>query len=115
MATQPTNFVTMKAFAAQRGLSYETVRRLVAKGELPHIRIGKSIRIDMDALNVVSAPPVADRLQSIETPPPAAREAFVEYIAKVVAAAPPLSSDQIARISTLLGTARDTSALAKSA
>lgn len=118
MTNRSSRYSTLKTFAAQHDLSYETVRRLVANGELPHIRIGKAYRIDLDALeaSVLSVPVrVADRSRSPENPPPAVREAYAQYIEQVVAAAPPLTSDQVARISTLLGSACDASALAASA
>ena len=72
----------------------KTIRRRLADGTIPHVRVGGVIRIDLDALTAPARP---------TQPQPDPRVEYADYIAKVVAAAPPLTSDQVAKISTLLG------------
>lgn len=112
MTTRSRRLITMKEAAAQLGCSYDTVKSYVADGLIPHVRIGKMIRIDPEAvpgLGEDTAPIAQPITQPVApTPPPvpsAVRDEWAEYIERVVAAAPPLTTDQVARISTLLGSA----------
>ncbi|MEV0543804.1 helix-turn-helix domain-containing protein [Nocardia salmonicida] len=115
MTTRSTHLISMKDAAAVLGCHYDTVKRYVADGTIPHVRIGRMIRIDPAALASMGddTPPIAEpptppvaTAPVAELPPPVVRDEWAEYIERVVAAAPPLTPEQVARISTLLGSAR---------
>ncbi|MEU4810019.1 excisionase family DNA-binding protein [Nocardia fluminea] len=110
MTTRSRRLISMKEAAAQMGCGYRTVKRYVADGTIPHVRVGSLIRIDPDALPGVDTAPVAQPAAPpvAPTPPPvpsAVRDEWAAYIEQVVSIAPPLTTDQVARISTLLGSA----------
>lgn len=72
--------------------SYQTLRRYIADGQLPAVKIGgrvKVLRADLDALAVPKQP------VSFETV-----EAAVE---RIVASAPPLTDAQCRRLAALFG------------
>lgn len=50
--TQPTTF-TVAELADELKLCKVTVRRRIASGEIPHIRIGRAIRIPATALDSI--------------------------------------------------------------
>lgn len=121
--TQPRRLISLKDAAAHLGCSYATIKRYAADGSIPTIRIGRLIRVDLDALEAGEAAPepgpapVAEESQAPTAERPAAsmpdpRAAWADFIAKLVADAPPLTSDQVARISTLLNSAAEPAALA---
>lgn len=51
-----THYVTISEAAERLALSTKTVRRLIARGELPALRIGRSIRIPATALDTLGRP-----------------------------------------------------------
>lgn len=118
MSSHSRRLVSMKDAAAHLDCHYTTIQRRVADGSLPTVRVGRLIRVDLDALEAMeeahSGPaPVAERPRpSVDTPD--VRAAYAEFIAKLVADAPPLTSDQVARISTLLNSAAEPAALTES-
>lgn len=115
--TQPRRLISMKDAAAHLGCSYNTIKRYAADGSIPTVRIGRLIRVDLDALEAMEAAeqsgptPVAEGSRPA-VPVPDPRAAYADFIAKLVADAPPLTSDQVARISTLLNSAAESPALA---
>lgn len=115
--TQPRRLVSMKAAAEHLGCHYTTIQRRAADGSIPTVRAGRLIRVDLDALEAMDAatesglPPVAERSRPAASLPDP-RELWADFIAKLVADAPPLTSDQVARISTLLNSAAEPAALA---
>ncbi|MFC9965296.1 helix-turn-helix domain-containing protein [Nocardia ignorata] len=105
--TDRSNYLTLAHVSDEFGVSHEAVRRWVHSGQLRAIKIGKGFFIE---------PAEVERLRAAggvgtPTPPPppaaAPRAEWAAYIERVVTAAPPLSPEQAARITTLLGTARD--------
>jgi excisionase family DNA binding protein len=42
--------VDARAMAEALGVSDKTVYRLAGKGEIPHVRIGRSVRFDLEAV-----------------------------------------------------------------
>ncbi|WP_280269183.1 helix-turn-helix domain-containing protein [Nocardia wallacei] len=104
-----TRLVSTQVAAERIGVTTKSIRNWVADGRLPAVRLGRVIRIDLDDLDAFARPRVepeipAPQPQRINVSLPA-REAFAEYIARVVAEAPPLTPDQVARITTLLNSA----------
>ncbi|WP_280305062.1 helix-turn-helix domain-containing protein [Nocardia neocaledoniensis] len=92
-----TRTLTLREVADKYGVHVNTARRWAACGELPAQRIGKSYYVN---------PTDLENWRKPAPEPPAhvsARSDYAEYIARVVAEAPPLTSDQVAKISTLLG------------
>ncbi|MGQ4600871.1 excisionase family DNA-binding protein [Nocardia sp. R6R-6] len=115
--TQPRRLVSMKAAAEHLGCHYTTIQRRTADGSIPTVRVGRLIRVDLDALEAMEAAaqsgpaPVAEGSR-LAAPVPDPRELYADFIAKLVADAPPLTADQVARISTLLNSAAEPPALA---
>lgn len=72
--------------------AYQTLRRYIAQGKLPAVKVGgriKALRSDLDALAV-----------------PKRRSAFEEVetsAERLAASAPPLSDAQVRRLSTIFG------------
>ena len=54
MPSQSRRLVSMKDAAAHLGCHYTTVQRRVADGSLPTVRVGRSICVDLDALETMS-------------------------------------------------------------
>jgi excisionase family DNA binding protein len=122
--TRADHLITLQAAADRLGISKETVRLWVANGDLPAVRMGpRLIRVDIadvDRLLTPSTTPAQARRKpparkaapapkptpAMPLPPMSTRDAFADYIARVVEAAPPLSADQVAKISALLGSAK---------
>ncbi|MBF6460295.1 helix-turn-helix domain-containing protein [Nocardia puris] len=103
MTNRSPRLVSTGVAAERANVRPQTIRNWVEKGLLPAARIGRNIRIDLNDLDALAQPrmkPEPPRPVDVSLP---AREAFAEYIARVVAEAPPLTSDQVAKISTLLG------------
>ncbi|CCF61160.1 helix-turn-helix domain-containing protein [Nocardia cyriacigeorgica] len=95
-----TRTLTLREVAAKYGVHVNTARRWAACGELPAQRIGKCYYVNPDDL---------DNWRKPAPEPPAhvsARTDYADYIARVVEAAPPLSPDQIARITTILNSGK---------
>lgn len=106
MSEPRTRYCTLKAFAADHHIHYETARRKAADGSLPTVRIGRAVRVDLDALEAMeSGPaPTAERPTADDAPDP--REAYVEFIQKLVADAPPLTGEQRDRLTAILSGGR---------
>ena len=88
---QPT-FLTLRQAAAEGYAAYSTLRKYIADGRLPAVKVGsrvKVLRTDLDALAVSVRPATFEEV-----------EAAVERLA---ASAPPLSDAQARRLSTILG------------
>ncbi|WP_280476046.1 helix-turn-helix domain-containing protein [Nocardia asiatica] len=107
-ATSP--YLHTADIAQRLGVQVDTVYRLVADEGLPAHRIARRLKFiaaDVDAwvrsrdsgLNGIPT-----GTAEVTVPPPAC-DAYAEYIARVVEAAPPLTSDQVARLTTLLSSA----------
>lgn len=82
---------SMADYAAASGLSERTVQRRVAAGEIRTVRVGRTVRIHPDEVARLTGEPV--------DPTP---DAYREHVLALVAAAPPLTSDQAARIKAVL-------------
>lgn len=61
----PSNLVTMREAAERLGVSVATVRRQVKAGRLPVRRIGRALRIDLDAAKPPSEDDVARKALSL--------------------------------------------------
>jgi excisionase family DNA binding protein len=55
----PAQLVTMPEAAERLGVSVKTVTRMVKRGDLPHRRLGRSVRVDLAALHPMSDEEVA--------------------------------------------------------
>ena len=53
----PLPMLTAKEAAERLAVSESTVRRLIAYGDLPHIRVGRSIRVSRDHLKSLESEP----------------------------------------------------------
>lgn len=59
------------ADAAERlGVSQSTIRRLVRTGEIPVVRVGRSVRVDLAALRPLTAAEVTERAHEARKPHP---------------------------------------------
>lgn len=84
------HYVTLQEAAALGYGAYQTLRKYIAEGRLPAVKIGKRVKVlrsDLDALAVPVRPSAADVEAKIE---------------RLVEAAPPLTESQIRRLSGLL-------------
>lgn len=101
MSAYPRRLVSMKDAAAHLGCHYTTIQRRVADGSLPTVRVGRLIRVDLDALDAMESGPVptAER-PAADAPDP--REAYIEFIQKLVVDAPPLTGEQRDRLTAIL-------------
>ncbi len=99
--TTTRRLLTVSETAAYLRCSAYTIRRRIADGSIPARKFGRSYRIDLDELEAAAAPvaPADARSDS------ALAERFAAHIARSIAAAPPLSPDQVSRISALLTSA----------
>ncbi|WP_029893358.1 helix-turn-helix domain-containing protein [Nocardia brasiliensis] len=105
--TNRSRYLTINDVADVFDVHPATARRWVHTGEMRAVRIGKCFYVEPAEVERLRAEGGAPAVPP--TPPATApRDAWAEYIERVVSAAPPLSPDQAARIATLLGTARDT-------
>ena len=60
MTTQESQFITVAETAQRLGLSVPTVRRMIARGEIPARRFGKrTLRVPVEALAAVGRPVAA--------------------------------------------------------
>jgi excisionase family DNA binding protein len=103
MTTRSPRLVSTGVAAERANVRPQTVRNWVDKGLLPAVRIGRNLRIDLNDIDALVQPrirPEPPRPADVSLP---AREVFADYIARVVAEAPPLTPDQVAKITTLLG------------
>ncbi|MDO5617256.1 excisionase family DNA-binding protein [Kocuria sp.] len=90
---QPT-FLTLQQAAADGYAAYSTLRKYIADGRLPAVKVGsrvKVLRTDLDALAVAVRPATFEEIEA------AAR--------RLAATAPPLSDAQVRRLSTIFGDA----------
>lgn len=88
---QPT-FLTLQRAAAEGYAAYSTLRKYIADGRLPAVKVGsrvKVLRTDLDALAVAVRPATFEEV-----------EAAAE---RLVASAPPLSDAQVRRLSSIFG------------
>ncbi|KKO82777.1 excisionase [Corynebacterium xerosis] len=88
---QPT-FLTLRQAAAEGYAAYSTLRKYIADGRLPAVKVGsrvKVLRSDLDALAVPKRQPTFEEL-----------EAAAE---RLVASAPPLSDAQLRRLRAIFG------------
>lgn len=83
---------SMADFAAALGVSERTIQRRVAAGEIRTVRVGRTVRVHPDEVARLTGEPVDP------TPP----DAYREHVLALVASAPPLTSDQAARIKAVL-------------
>ena len=95
--SQPRRLVTLRAAAEHLGCGYSTIQRRVADGSIPVARIGKTRRVDLDALDALTGGPAS-------APDP--REPYADFIVKLVDAAPSLTGEQRVRIAAILGGGR---------
>ncbi|MBV7293210.1 helix-turn-helix domain-containing protein [Corynebacterium sp. TAE3-ERU16] len=87
-------FLTLQQAAAEGYSAYSTLRKYIADGRLPAVKVGsrvKVLRTDLDALAVTVKRATFDEI-----------EAAAERLA---ASAPPLSDVQVRRLSTIFGSA----------
>lgn len=92
----PTNLITKQAAAERASCSVKTIQRLIAAGTLPAYKVGaRGVRIDVDELDAALRQHPARSCS-------AAGSSLAEHVARVVAAAPPLSPEQRDRIAALL-------------
>lgn len=88
---QPT-FLTLRQAAAEGYAAYSSLRKYIADGRLPAVKVGsrvKVLRSDLDALAVPKRQPTFEEL-----------EAAAE---RLVASAPPLSDTQLRRLRAIFG------------
>ncbi|MGV9635756.1 helix-turn-helix domain-containing protein [Nocardia rhamnosiphila] len=102
--------VSTKVAAERIGVTSASIRNWVAEGRLPAVRLGRHIKVDLADVDALAQPRIAPefpapRVRPEAQPQPRAREAYAKYIERVVAEAPPLTSEQVARITTLLNSA----------
>lgn len=110
-ATSP--YLHTTDIAQRLGVQVDTVYRLVADEGLPAHRIARRLKFiaaDVDAWvrsrdTSLTGIPAAPAVPAEVTVPPLARDAYADYIARIVEAAPPLTSDQVVRLTTLLNSA----------
>ena len=72
--------------------AYQTLRRYIADGRLPAIKVGgrvKVLRSDLDGLTVPKRPSTFEDVENA--------------VERIVATAPPLTDDQVRRLSALFG------------
>lgn len=86
--------LTKSEAAAQIGVSDRTIHRYIADGEVATVRVGRTVRIDPAELDRFLAE--GPRASAPEPDP------HRDHILALVAAAPPLTEDQVARISAVL-------------
>jgi excisionase family DNA binding protein len=70
----PPLLVTQREAAKTLGVSLSTIQRKVKSGEVPSVRVGKSVRVDLAAVRPLGAEEVA-RLAREARPPPLMRAA----------------------------------------
>lgn len=86
--------LTKSEAAAQIGVSDRSLQRHIAAGDIAVVRIGRMVRIDPAELDRFLAE--GPRASAPEPDP------HRDHILALVAAAPPLTEDQVARISAVL-------------
>ena len=87
-----THYITLQEAVSLGYGAYQTLRKWIADGRLPAVKIGsriKVLRTDLDALAVAVRPATFEDV-----------EAAAERLA---ASAPPLSDAQVRRLSTIFG------------
>lgn len=102
-AVSADRLISVSTAAARLGVDIKTARNLIANGTLPVIKLGPRLtRVDIADVDRLLTPAAATPTPAVEVPQLPTRDAFAEYIARVVEAAPPLTSDQVARLTMLL-------------
>lgn len=56
MSADPSGFIDVATAARHYGVSAKTIRRRIAEGALPAVRVGRLIRIDPDDLDAMARP-----------------------------------------------------------
>ena len=99
MSTTTARLLTYAEAAAETGLSERTIQRHAAAGEIKTVRLGRrSARIHPEELErFISEGPHGN---------PAPDDPNRDHILALVAKAPPLTTDQVARISAVLRTTK---------
>lgn len=54
-------FYSCREIAGYLGLSEKSIRRLIDRGELPSVRIGRSVRVDMKKLDEILENKIEER------------------------------------------------------
>lgn len=91
--------LTLREAAESLGVHRNTIGRLIKRGELPVIRLGKkAVRVPKRAVDEILAGRIENR--------PPSDEEFDYYVQTVIAAAPPLSDAQRTKLAELLAPAR---------
>jgi excisionase family DNA binding protein len=67
----PPSLVTLQDAASRLGVSLSTIRRKVAAGEIPSIRVGRSVRLDLGALRPLDVDEVAQLARAAREDRPA--------------------------------------------
>ncbi|WP_213263164.1 helix-turn-helix domain-containing protein [Gordonia amarae] len=91
-----TRLLSYEDVAAETGLSLRTIQRMVAAGEIATVRVGQRVRFQPDEIA---------RLVAGGPSMPSAPDPYRDHVLALVAAAPPLTSDQAARIKAVLESA----------
>lgn len=104
--TTADRLITYQAAAERLGVSKPTLRSWVNAGTIPVVRMGpRTIRFDSADVDRLLTPRTANPAPAVEVPQLPTREAYADYIARVLESAPPLTGDQVARLSALLTSA----------
>lgn len=101
MSTSTPVRLTLREPAANTGLHIATVQRRIHRGELPAVSIGNRhlvAAVDLDAAILPMLVPVVSKQVTTTS-----LDALEAAAIRVAAAAPPLSAQQRARITSLLG------------
>lgn len=90
MSRESTHYLSLQLAEALGYGAQQTLRKYIRDGDLPSVKIGRRIKVlraDLDALAVPHRPATFENVESA--------------IARIVASAPPLTDDQVRRISAL--------------
>lgn len=90
---QPT-LLTLQQAAAEGYAAYSTLRKYIADGRLPAVKIGSRVKVLRTDLDALATPKQPASFESIE-----------DVVQRLVAAAPPLTPEQTRRLRDLLGEA----------
>lgn len=91
---RPHSRLTLQEAAPLRRIGHSTLRRKIADGSLPAKRIGRRIYVDLNDLDAL-AQPVVGR--------PTRDDAVESAVARIVAAAPRLTPQQLERLAVIVG------------
>lgn len=88
---QPT-FLTLQQATAEGYCAYSTLRKYIADGRLPAVKIGSRVKVRREDLDALAVPKHTSTFKDIE----AAAE-------RIAATAPPLTSAQLRRLGEIFG------------